>query len=84
MYKRQARHLHSNHNAGLRYVTTQQRVHTVSSHTCRRGTYRLPNGEEYEGQYAADRKAGKGTYRYPDGQIYDGEWASGAREGCGT
>ena len=48
------------------------------------GTYRLPNGDCYIGQYRAGAKEGYGTYLYADGNIFAGQWKDGQPDGRGT
>ena len=40
-------------------------------------------GEEYEGEWQADRRHGEGRGRTAAGDEYVGSWAGGKREGAG-
>ena len=52
-----------------------------------KGVKTWPNGDRYEGEFAADHKAGYGSYgwgRGPwEGERYDGSFAADRREGYG-
>lgn len=43
----------------------------------------LPDGGQYEGEFAGDKFEGQGQYLYPDGSVYTGSWAAGAKHGPG-
>ena len=47
------------------------------------GTYRLPNGYEYTGEWVAGEIRGKGVARFPNGSVYEGQFAAGKPEGTG-
>ena len=47
------------------------------------GTYRLPNGYEYSGQWVDGEIRGRGVARFPNGSVYEGEFAKGKPEGLG-
>ncbi len=48
------------------------------------GTYILPDGEKYVGEFKDDKFHGQGTYTWPDGEKYVGEWKDNNRTGQGT
>ena len=47
------------------------------------GTYTLPNGYEYAGDWVEGEILGRGTARFPNGSIYEGEFAKGKPHGVG-
>lgn len=47
------------------------------------GSYKLPNGYEYTGEWVEGEIRGQGTARFPNGSIYEGEFANGKPEGEG-
>ena len=47
------------------------------------GTYRLPNGFEYTGDWVAGEISGQGVARYPSGAVYEGSFAAGRPHGTG-
>ena len=47
------------------------------------GTYRLPNGYEYSGDWVDGEIRGKGVARFPDGSVYEGDFVKGKQEGFG-
>ena len=47
------------------------------------GTYRLPNGYEYTGEWVDGEIRGQGRAVFPDGSIYEGSFAAGRPEGFG-
>lgn len=48
------------------------------------GVLKLPNGEQYEGDFQGDFFHGRGTYTYATGDRYVGEWRRGSKHGQGT
>lgn len=48
------------------------------------GKMRYDNGNEYDGQWKANKRDGKGTTRYASGNVYIGMWKSGKRHGFGV
>ena len=64
---------------------------TVASDVARRyhgrGKYWSPSGagDEYEGEWRADRPHGHGRYLWrSSGEVYEGEWHDGMRDGKGN
>jgi len=49
-----------------------------------RGSYRVPNGTQYDGTFRNFRPHGQGQLLYRDGSRYDGEFRDGKRHGLGT
>ena len=47
------------------------------------GTYRLPNGYEYTGDWVEGEIRGEGVAQFPNGSVYEGQFASGKPEGVG-
>lgn len=48
-----------------------------------KGTYKYVNGNEYRGEWRADRKNGQGVYDYSSTfEKYDGKWVS-KQANCG-
>jgi len=47
------------------------------------GTYKLPNGYEYTGQWEAGEIKGDGVARFPNGSVYEGTFARGKPDGFG-
>ncbi len=47
------------------------------------GTYQLPNGYEYTGDWVDGEILGQGLARFPNGSIYEGAFAKGKPEGFG-
>ena len=47
------------------------------------GTYTLPNGYEYSGEWVDGEIKGSGTARFPNGSIYEGSFAKGKPDGIG-
>jgi hypothetical protein len=47
------------------------------------GTYTLPNGYEYTGEWIAGEIKGRGVARFPNGSVYEGEFARGKPDGVG-
>ena len=47
------------------------------------GTYRLPNGFEYTGEWEHGQITGTGTARYPNGSVYEGQFEDGRPHGQG-
>lgn len=41
------------------------------------------NGDEYDGDWVADRKTGKGIYNYADGNRYEGDLLDDKKHGKG-
>jgi len=50
----------------------------------RQGHQKLPNGDEYFGEFVNNRKHGKGVLRRNNGDKYEGEFARGLYHGRGT
>ena len=48
------------------------------------GTYALPNGDEYVGEWRNDEPHGGGTYKFADGSEYVGEYRQGKWHGHGS
>ena len=48
-----------------------------------KGTYRLPSGFEYSGDWVEGEITGQGTARYPNGSVYEGAFLKGQPEGKG-
>jgi hypothetical protein len=48
------------------------------------GTYTLPDGTKYVGQWKFRERYGQGELTFPDGRKYVGEFKSGQRHGKGT
>ena len=48
------------------------------------GTYRLPNGYEYTGDWVEGRIEGQGRATYPNGAVYEGRFKNGKPDGKGT
>jgi len=49
-----------------------------------RGTFKLNNGDTYEGDFKDDVREGFGKYSYKNGDEYEGEWRHGEKQGFGT
>ena len=47
------------------------------------GTYKLPNGYEYSGEWVEGEIKGEGVARFPNGSVYEGNFAKGKPEGLG-
>ncbi|MFT6652426.1 MAG: hypothetical protein ACJAX2_002291, partial [Celeribacter sp.] len=47
------------------------------------GTYSLPNGFEYTGDWVMGEIKGQGVARYPDGAVYEGAFEQGKQHGFG-
>lgn len=47
----------------------------------KRGTLRLPNGDEYVGEFLNNRRHGRGTFRRANGDVYQGACADGEPSG---
>jgi len=47
------------------------------------GTYTLPNGYEYTGEWVNGEIRGQGVARFPNGSVYEGEFAKGQPNGIG-
>ena len=47
------------------------------------GTYKLPNGYEYTGNWEDGEIKGEGVARFPNGSVYEGAFAKGKPEGFG-
>ncbi|TAG18822.1 MAG: 2-isopropylmalate synthase, partial [Rhodobacterales bacterium] len=47
------------------------------------GTYRLPSGFEYSGDWIEGEIVGQGTARYPNGSVYEGAFLNGQPDGNG-
>ena len=47
------------------------------------GTYTLPNGYEYVGDWVEGEIRGKGVARFPNGSVYEGEFTKGKPNGIG-
>jgi len=48
------------------------------------GTYTLPNGDKYAGEFRNSQKHGQGTYTYSNGEKIAGEFTNGALNGQGS
>ena len=48
-----------------------------------RGKLRYHDGDEYDGEWAADEMDGQGVYRHANGAVYEGQWRAGQMEGLG-
>ncbi len=48
-----------------------------------KGTYTLPNGFEYSGEWVGGEIKGLGRARYPNGSVYEGEFTKGLPNGRG-
>ena len=48
------------------------------------GTFNLPNGDQYIGEWKDHKRHGQGTYNYLDGNQYIGEWKDNTKHGKGT
>jgi hypothetical protein len=48
------------------------------------GTYTMPDGTKYVGQFKYRERNGQGELTFPDGRRYVGEFKSGQRHGKGT
>lgn len=49
-----------------------------------RGALKLPNGDQYEGNFVECIEEGKGIYQYRNGDHYEGEFKGGFPHGSGT
>eukprot|EP01119_Soliformovum_irregulare_P011856 TRINITY_DN3017_c0_g1_i2.p1 TRINITY_DN3017_c0_g1~~TRINITY_DN3017_c0_g1_i2.p1 ORF type:complete len:305 (+),score=31.31 TRINITY_DN3017_c0_g1_i2:75-989(+) len=47
------------------------------------GTYKVPAGHYYSGDWVNDEKHGKGTFCWVDQRVYEGEWKNDKRDGYG-
>ena len=48
------------------------------------GSYTMPTGYTYAGQWENDEISGQGTAKYPDGSIYEGTFSKGRPNGLGS
>ena len=48
-----------------------------------RGTYRLPSGYEYSGDWVEGQILGQGVAKFPNGSVYEGSFAKGKPNGRG-
>nr|WP_260075736.1 hypothetical protein [Phaeobacter inhibens] len=70
-------------------LTTQDEIGGIYEGTFRgglqhgTGTYTLPNGYEYTGDWVDGEVRGRGVARFPNGSVYEGEFAKGKPEGAG-
>ena len=48
-----------------------------------RGTYKWPDGSEYDGEYINNIKEGNGTFKWADGRIFKGTFKNGKPHGFG-
>ena len=48
------------------------------------GTYTLPNGSKYVGEFRDGKRNGQGTFTIPNGEKYVGEFRDGKQNGQGT
>ncbi len=48
------------------------------------GTYPLPDGQKYVGEFKGDKANGQGTFTWPDGEMLVGEFKAGEADGEGT
>ena len=60
------------------------RVRSRAAYSTAPGTYRLPSGYEYSGEWVEGEIRGEGRARFPDGSVYEGEFVAGKPEGQGT
>ena len=47
------------------------------------GTYHMPCGDVYKGEYSNNYMSGWGHYAYNNGDTYTGQWSEGVSEGLG-
>lgn len=70
-------------------LTTQDEIGGIYEGTFRgglqhgTGTYTLPNGYQYSGEWVDGEVRGRGVARFPNGSVYEGEFAKGKPEGAG-
>jgi len=70
-------------------LTTQDDIGGVYEGTFRgglqhgTGSYRLPNGYEYTGDWVDGEIKGQGVARFPNGSVYEGHFEKGKPEGRG-
>ena len=48
-----------------------------------KGTYKLPNGYEYSGDWVDGEIKGEGVARFPNGSVYEGTFDKGKPDGFG-
>ena len=48
-----------------------------------KGTFTLPGGYEYTGDWVEGKIQGQGVVKYPNGSVYEGEFMDGAPHGKG-
>lgn len=49
-----------------------------------KGKAKLPNGDEYEGEYSHGKRHGEGIYKFQGGGRYIGSYVNGVKHGEGT
>ena len=70
-------------------LTTQDDIGGVYEGTFRgglqhgTGTYTLPNGYEYKGEWVDGEISGTGVAHFPNGSVYEGTFAKGKPQGTG-
>ena len=60
-------------SAGVALISIQAAAQEASS-----GTFKLPSGFEYTGEWVDGRMEGKGVAKYPNGSTYEGAFKDGA------
>ncbi|DAZ95640.1 TPA: hypothetical protein N0F65_002269 [Lagenidium giganteum] len=69
-----------NYDNGDRYVGEMDEAQLVRQG---KGTCTCACGDEYEGEWKADKKDGQGLMRYADGRTYAGQWQDDVPHGYG-
>ena len=49
-----------------------------------KGTFKWPNGDQYNGEWKNEKPHGLGTFKWVDGTKYIGDWKFGLQDGQGT
>ena len=49
-----------------------------------KGTFKWPNGDQYNGEWKNEKPHGLGTFKWVDGTKYIGDWEFGLQNGQGT
>ena len=49
-----------------------------------KGTFKWPNGDQYNGEWKNEKPHGLGTFKWVDGTKYIGDWKFGLEDGQGT
>ena len=49
-----------------------------------KGTFKWPNGDQYNGEWKNEKLHGLGTFKWVDGTKYIGDWKFGLQDGQGT